>query len=110
LQSSVVARAATGESVGNAREFAEQPLIAMSIKSLFPVYAGAGFRMNKVVPGADERAEVSGCILQVLLFIRPSKTLHKMKQGIGYLTGGTVFQFVQTSGLNSFTAPDGMPL
>jgi hypothetical protein len=69
-----------------------------------------GFAWTRVVSGADERAEVSGCILQVLLFIRPSKTLHKMQQGIGYLTGGTVFQFVQTSRLNSFTAPDCMPL
>jgi hypothetical protein len=66
--------------------------------------------MDKVISGADECAEVSGCILQVLLFIRPSKILHKVQQGIGYPTGGTVFQFVQTSGLNSFTAPDGMPL
>jgi hypothetical protein len=37
LRSSVEARAAKGESVRNACEFAEQPLIAMSVKSLLPV-------------------------------------------------------------------------
>lgn len=110
MQGLVEAGAATGESIGDALKFAEEPLIAMSIKSLFPAYADAGLGVDKVVSGADERVEVGGCSPQVLLLIRASKTLHKMQQGIGYLASCTVFEFNHAPWLNSFTAPDRMPL
>lgn len=109
MKRTIQPKAASCESIGDALQLLERPLVAMTEERVRAVGGDAGLGMNEVVPGADEEAEVRRGALQLQLLLRAWKPLHQAEQGIGDAASGALLQGFDAARLDALAAPDGVP-